>query len=926
MRGRSTFRAESMTDAIVGRRKERAQIARFFELESSGPRALLLEGDAGMGKSTLWREAVELAQRGGRTLVSRPSEAEAQLSFTVLGDLFAPVVGTELPDLPGGQRRALEAALLLGEGTDHRSDPRALSLAVLTLLRSLAADGPVTLAIDDLQWIDVPSARALAFAMRRLDDELVSIVATMRTRAGLVDPVGVSSAIPRATEHLGIGPLGRRSLGQLLREAIEHHFPPPLVDRIHATSGGNPLFALEIARASAQGGDQELGELLPLPEDLGELMRARIDVLSPTARATLLLAASAATPTSALLLAAGAEDESLREAEEADIVMRTRAGGVGFVHPLFASVAYAAASPDARREAHERLARTIADPEEAARHRALAAEGPDEPIARTVEEAARRVEARGAPSSASELYRLAATLTPPEADRMWYRRYKSATCSFAAGDASGCLALLERLLADLGPGLERATTLYTIANGSWNDVKKVGPLLERALEDAAEDPLLGVEIGEERAWAALLSGDLANAVASADGAIQLADELEEPERLGPLRGALSARALASAALGQDASDPLGRGIALEGVLTEGELSTPRAMLGRIQTWMGDLEAARISLHRELDRYLEQGHASGTWEIHVDLADLEFRAGRWAQASSHAREAEEIAIETGWSTVLGQILPVKAMIAAAGGGSERARADATMALDDCRRMGDRWNELKARATLGFVEITDGDPIAAHGWLEPAVEISTQMGLREPGAKPFIPDAVEALIAVGDVGGATALTDRLAAEAGSLDRPLARSLADRCRGIVAVARRQLADADDHLQRALRAQGSLGHPFERGRTLLAAGEVHRRMRKQRSARELLGDAREIFQRLGSGPWMAKADRELAKVGGRRAPPTDLTPAEEQVARLVAEGRTNREVAAALFLSVHTVDAHLRRVYRKLQVRSRTELARKL
>ena len=326
-----------------------------------------------------------------------------------------------------------------------------------------------------------------------------------------------------------------------------------------------------------------------------------------------------------------------------------------------------------------------------------------------------------------------------------------------------------------------------------------------------------MQIDENRAWAAWLSGDLANAVASADRAIELADELEGPERSGALRGALSARALAGTALGEDASDLLGHGIALEGLLTEGEVGTPRAMLGRIQTWMGDLEAARTSLHRELHRFLQQGHASGTWEIHTDLADLEFRAGRWARASSHAREAEEIAIETGWSTVLGQILPVKAAIAAATGEAEQARADAATALDDCLRMADRWNELKARATLGFLEITNGDPVAAHAWLAPAVRISAQMGLKEPGAVPFIPDAVEALIAVGDAEGASTLADRLAAEGAALGRPLALALADRCHGIVAVARREFTDADDHLQRALQAQASLGHPFESARTLL-------------------------------------------------------------------------------------------------------------
>ena len=914
-----------MSGVIVGRRAERADIARFLDDPGSGPRGLVLEGEAGIGKSTLWREAIERTEHEGRTLMAGPSEAESQLAFAVLGDLFDRVASEKLIDLPGGQRRALEAALLLGEASEVHPDSRAVSLAVLALIRSLAADGPLTLAIDDLQWTDLPSARALAFAIRRLVDEPVSILATLRTGAGLSDPVGVS-ALPGTIEHIRIGPIDRRSIGRLIREQIRGHIPPPIVDRIHETTGGNPLFALEIGRATAQRTDLGPSELLPLPGGLEELLRARLDELSAAAKLALLMVASTAAPTSTVLHDAGADAEGIREAEEAGIITRKPSGGLGFAHPLFASVAYASASPGARRRAHANLAGTITDPEEAARHHALAAEGPDEAIAMLVEEAAGRVEAQGAPSSASELYGLAAAVTPPGADRLWYRRYKSATSSFAAGDTSGCLALLEQLLAELGPGLERGTTLYTIANGSWNDVTKIGPLLDRALEEAAGDPLLAVQIGEERAWAALLSGDLANAVASADGAIELADELAGPERLGPLRGVLSARALAGAALGQDATELLQRGIALEGLLTEGEVGTPRAMLGRIQTWMGDLEAARTSLHRELDRFLEQGHASGTWEIHVDLADLEFRAGSWAQASLHAREAEEIAIETGSLTVLDQILPVKATIAGASGGAEQARVDATRALEDCLRMGDRWNELKARAALGFLEITDGDPVAAHAWLEPAVHISVQMGLKEPGAVPFVPDAVEALIAIGDPEGAASLADQLAAEAAELDRPFALALSDRCRGSIGVARREFADADGHLQGALHAQASLGHPFELGRTLLVAGELHRRMRRQKSARELLDRALEVFEGLGAKPWVAKVVRELGRVGGRRTPPSDLTPAEEQVALLVAEGRTNREVAATLFLSVHTVDAHLRRIYRKLDVRSRTELARKL
>jgi DNA-binding CsgD family transcriptional regulator len=206
------------------------------------------------------------------------------------------------------------------------------------------------------------------------------------------------------------------------------------------------------------------------------------------------------------------------------------------------------------------------------------------------------------------------------------------------------------------------------------------------------------------------------------------------------------------------------------------------------------------------------------------------------------------------------------------------------------------------------------------------MTERMDLLEPGAFPFVPDEVEALVALGELGSAERLTDRLDEHGRALDRSLALATAARCRGLVAAARGDLEGAEEHLQRSLAEHARTQQPFELGRTLLVAGAVRRRMRKKRGARDLLEEALTTFDEVGAPLWADRTRRELARIGGRAPTSTGLTPTEAQIAHLVAEGRTNSEVADALFVSVHTVEANLKRIYRKLDVRSRSELARNL
>ena len=911
-------------DAIFGRDGELAAITRFLEAERAGSRALVLEGDAGIGKTTLWLEAVRLAESRSLVLSSRASEAEARMSFTVLGDLLVPALEGPMADLPAGQRNALEAALLLGRPARTRPDARAVSLAVLGVLRALASGAPLTIAVDDVQWVDAPSARALAFALRRLADEPVTVVVAKRSAVGPPDPLDLVASVGAGVEQLTIGPVAPIPLGRLVRQRLDRDFAPPLVRRIHEASGGNPFFSLEIGRALT-GVDALLnpGEPLPVPSDLRDLLRRRLTALPRSARVALLLAASAAHPTVSLVEGVEEGSAGLVEAENAGIV-QVHGAAIEFTHPLLASTVYESASTRDRRTAHAALAKVVKEPEERARHLALCATGPSEEVARALEEAGEHAVARGAPLAAAELYRLAASITPREEGQgLLLRRLRSAQALFAAGDARGARELNEQMLTDSTPGPARAQTMYSVSFMSWNDLPRVKGLLLQALEEVGENRYIRGLILGDLAWVELGACDPTSAIPWARAAVELADESNEPF---VLRNALGALATAEAVLGHDPADLLARGIAEEGALAYGEVTTPSTCLGRLQLWEGALDVARETLHVELERYLEQGHESASWDVRAYLAEVEHRAGRWRLAAELAHDAREIVVEAGWIDVLGQVASVKAAIEAATGRVREARADGAEALSVCQRTSDRWNEIKARAALGFLELSLGDAAAAHGWLAPAIEMTERMDLREPGAFPFVPDEVEALVALGELGSAERLTDRLDEHGRALDRSLALATAARCRGLVAAARGDLEGAEEHLQRSLAEHARTQQPFELGRTLLVAGAVQRRMRRKRGARDLLEEALTTFDEVGAPLWANRTRRELARIGGRAPTSTGLTPTEAQIAHLVAEGRTNSEVADALFVSVHTVEANLKRIYRKLDVRSRTELARKL
>lgn len=372
-----------MSRQIISRRPERVAAEEFLDAAAGGARALLLEGEAGIGKTLLWQEALERARaRGFRVLSARPAGSEVELSFAALGDLLDGALELALPELPAPRRRALETALLLAEPEGPAPDQRAVALAFLGALRILAGSGPLLVAVDDLQWLDASSGSVLAFAARRLGDEPVALLAAARATPGAPVPFALDRAFPEGSfRRLALGPLSVGAVHELLRTRLGLTLPRWALARVHEAAGGNPLFALEIGRElTRQGSQVSPEEPLPVPVDLRELMRDRLARLSEHASDALLAAAALSQPTASLVEEVASEpapgSAGLEEGLRAGVV-ELEGERVVFSHPLLRSVCYANAGPSRRRAVHARLAEAVSDPEERARHLALAAEAPD---------------------------------------------------------------------------------------------------------------------------------------------------------------------------------------------------------------------------------------------------------------------------------------------------------------------------------------------------------------------------------------------------------------------------------------------------------------------------------------------------------------------------------------------------------------------
>jgi DNA-binding CsgD family transcriptional regulator len=907
--------AVAATFELVGRDDELARLKAFVGDLSAGAAAMILRGEAGIGKTALWRTAVDFAETAGATvLVTRCAEAEMPLALGGVGDLIENALAEVADELAEPQRRALAVAVGLEAPPGEAPEPTALPRAFLACLRTLAGRSPVLLAVDDVQWLDPPSRRILAFAARRLGDAPLGVLVTQR---GGGDALTLGHAFEQRVAEIPVGPLTVGALNHLIRTRLGLRIPRPTMARVHRASGGNPMFALEFARFAASSSGP-----LPLPSSLEELVRDRVASLPPTVLPLLEATAAAERPTPAVLAGAVDEGEStLDEAIAAGAVALGPNGIVRFTHPLLASAVYDAIPPARRAEVHTRLANASSDIEERARHLALATSEPDVDIARLLDRAAAHARARGASDAGAELAEHAVRLTPAADVEARENRMLAAAEFLLDLDVAASTRVLDELLAAGVSGPRRAQALL-LRYRTEHDVERAERFAQEALEHVEGDRALRVRALILLSRHAVHLDDPVTSVSLAHRALTDAEQLQEPALLAE---ALAATALRSAAAGQPEPTLANRALALAAEHQSARIGfhIPVHALA-LERWLdGELAEARELMMESLDATVRGGREQDRGVILTTLVRLELESGNWDIAERYFRAAEELAFDANDRWAVGIMPSLAGMIATLRGRVGEARRLISEAIHYGESFHHSSLVTSSRTVLGFLELSLGEPAGAWQTLsEPPAAVEQRFptyGFPEP-----IPSAVEALVALGRVDDAEALLARFDARWPHQGRVMPARL--RCGALLLLARRDLDAALAGAEEAVAASEAVGLPLDRGRALLAAGEALRRLGQRRRAAEKLDAAKQVFAEVGARLWVARAEKELRRASPRPRRDRELTDAERGVAALVAAGRTNREVAAELFTTVGTVEVHLTRIYRKLGVRSRTELARKV
>jgi DNA-binding CsgD family transcriptional regulator len=890
---------------LVGRERECALVDRLLErarAEVAG--VVILVGQAGIGKTALLEYAAGRAE-GMAVVRAVGVESEAQLEFSGLFDVCRPLLD-HADELDQRQREALATAL--GSQSSASVDRFSLGAATLSLLAAAAESTPLLVLLDDAQWLDATSLGALLFAARRLAAERVAVLVAAREDGG-------EGLDLRAFETVALAGLDSEAAAALLAEYAGKDVAPEVADRVRRATGGSPLALVEMSSHLSPAqllGFEPLADPAPIGATVERAFAERAVSLPEGAQQALLVAALSSSarvePVVEALRRLGLDERSLELAEDAALV-GVDGGRVSFRHPLVRSAVVQGAGGSERRRAHRALAEALAgrSPKERAWHLAAAALGPDEEAAAALAEIGVRTRARSGWASAALALERSARLTP-DAETRQIRLVEAAESAWVAGRIDQTLGLTDELLANADPGAGRAQAMRLRSQIELH-CGDVGRALDHLLEGAAlfeaEDPGAAVALLADAVEAAELVDEAGRALEAATRACALA------------RGEGEATFVSEFALGQalrldgrpaDARAHLERALALLAASDELQGSMrafsrgahAAGWLGRIAEG-GELGRRAIELARAQGAFGPLGHALAvsSW--------LAAESGRWREAYAQASEGLGLARESRCAWASTSCLEQLAWLDAVQGDEERCREHAAEALGVAARAG--FRSERARVAVGLLEL-------GLGRAEEAARVYETI---EPALRRHDPDRgaalVEACVRSGLLDEARAAYE--ATLAGEND-----ALAARCRGLLA--------GDDAFEEPFHQALELHpdhDPFGLDRTQLCFGERLRRAGRRIDARGQLRAAHDGFDRLGAGPWAQRAAAELRATGerlGRREARSgeELTAQELQVALQAADGKTNKEAGAALFLSPKTVDFHLRRVYRKLDVRSRAEL----
>jgi DNA-binding CsgD family transcriptional regulator len=904
--------ARTLRRVLVGRRSERERIDALIAGARHGTSGVLvLRGDAGIGKSALL-EYARSRTRGMTEMRASGVESETDLAFAGLTELLGAELA-EIRNLPAPQRDALQSALALRA---EPANPLAVRVALLTLLATLAERAPVLVTIDDAHWVDESSLRALAFAARRCLAERVAFIVAARLDAP--GSLGFDTA-----DEIVLAGLADDEARELLAERTGLN--RGTADALVEAAAGNPLALLELPDVIDPGTVADGVTPLPVGPRVNQALHDRLDRLpEPTRLAVGVVAAEGVLGYDRLLAAfrtLGLEEDALLPAERAGMI--TIVGDrVQLQHPLLRSVAYHSLSGPDRRRVHAALADVFARPTDLERsvwHRAAATVEPDEDVAHALEEVALAAEHRGAVATAAHGFARAASLTPNDDDRA-RRLLASGDRWDASGQWDASLAHYEEAnVYALDPGLQADIA----GNRGKLEVYRSGPekgaqlLVEAADRIERDDPGRATRLLTYAVSAATFAAD-------ADQAVALADRAEAcGARAGGIHPIEAAFARVNAGL--VSGDPRVPEIVapledLAEALMESDLEDAEHVFSVVvfaELVLESWDRAQLFLDMMVRRARETGREFLYAFASTVQAELEWRRGRWTDAYATATN-ELWDAPTGYPAATAWLLAIQARVAAGLGLDSEAETTGRAAFAAAAESGTHAIEAWSASALGFWELGRQRPQAAIEHLERVASIMDNGKIVEPGVNWWAPDLVEAYWRVGAIGDARRRLESYAAQVEASARVAPRAFAARCAGLLASTG---DEAESFFDDALEWHERVDTPFERARTLLCRGE-RRRAFERTDADESLRDAASAFERIGAKPWVVHTQRMLG-VDGTLADTVALTRQERQVAALVGQGATNREAAEQLFLSPRTIDFHLRNIYKKLGVRSRTELA---